>query len=286
MCDGGDGNNEIEVTSKEKMSYTSPNVRSPYQPSAEDVSDEETSLDYLIGLCSPNVQDIVDDFFGVGDGSGGNVDDADAGGADFGSGGVDYADVNIDNADNADVSSGGVDYADVGVDNAGNADVSSGDVDCTDGVGDDIGSADVSSSYLFCTNSSEGDYIDSNGVDVSTNDVNGTNVGTSYVSGDNHTVGVHGAGEAENSDNVDELSDCISLSSESDEEEVCFNKMNLTFTKTETIRSGKVVSVSRSATIGYSNNISANDIKHTLKDMFQYVHNEFAEYAKYCNDKM
>lgn len=255
------GSDEIEGISEE-MSYTSQNVRSPYQPAAEDVSDEETNLDYLIGLCSPNVHDIVDDLFGIED----NVDYANVAGADFGSGGVHYDDVDGHNA--------------------GNADVSRADVDCADGDGDDIGSADVSRGYLFCANSSECDYIDSNGVDVSTSDVNGTSVGTSNVSGDNHTVGVHGEGHTENSDNVDELSDCISLSSESDEEEICFTKMNLTFTKKETIRSGKVVSVSRSATIGYSNNISANDVKHTLKDMFQYVHNEFSEYAKYCNDKM
>ena len=56
--------------------------------------------------------------------------------------------------------------------------------------------------------------------------------------------------------------------------------------KTEKIRNGNVVAVTRSSSIGVSNNISEMDIRENLSNIFQYIHDEFKAYANYSQSQL
>ena len=88
-----------------------------------------------------------------------------------------------------------------------------------------------------------------------------------------------------NSDcDVNNENDTIVISSEEEFDEMLIISINLTLSKTEKYKDGKVQSVSRTALIGYSENLSEMDIKENVKNIFDYVQNEFTEYAKYYHD--
>lgn len=78
------------------------------------------------------------------------------------------------------------------------------------------------------------------------------------------------------SDVTDE-DDVIVVSSEEECDEMLITSINLTLSKTEKFKDGKVQSVSRSASIGYSENLCEQDIKENVKNIFDYVQNEFTK---------
>ena len=83
---------------------------------------------------------------------------------------------------------------------------------------------------------------------------------------------------------VNNVDDAIVISSEEEFDDMLITSINLTLSKTEKFKDGKVQSVSRTASIGYLENLSEMDIKENVKNIFDYVQNEFTEYAKYYND--
>lgn len=76
-----------------------------------------------------------------------------------------------------------------------------------------------------------------------------------------------------------EKSDVITISDNEEYDEIHFSTINLTLCKTDKVRDNTVISTTRTASIGYSDNMSETDIRHKLKDIFKYVHDEFTEYA-------
>lgn len=133
---------------------------------------------------------------------------------------------------------------------------------------------------------------DDNDIGVNVNEQSdGVNVNDSKKSGeeavDNSTDGNIVALD-KNCDNdkdvdiSDSSSDCIFISSdeENEDEETFVSHINLSVSKTEKVCRGNVISVSRTATISYSENINLENIAQNWKDLFHYVYNEFSEYAQ------
>ena len=83
---------------------------------------------------------------------------------------------------------------------------------------------------------------------------------------------------------VNNAVDVIVISSEEEFDDTLITSINLTLSKTEKFKDVKVQFVSRTASTGYSENLSEIDIKENMKNIFDYVQNEFPEYAKYYHD--
>ena len=89
----------------------------------------------------------------------------------------------------------------------------------------------------------------------------------------------------DNNSEIDEEPEIILIDSGDDDgEETLITTINLTLTKKEQFRNGQLQSVTRSSSIGYSQNLCENDITANLQDIFTYVQNEFTEYANYYHD--
>lgn len=108
------------------------------------------------------------------------------------------------------------------------------------------------------------------------------------TNGDNSSIFEHDVDNEENDIDshcdVNNVDDAIVISSEEEFDDMLITSINLTLSKTEKFKDGKVQSVSRTASIGYSENLSEMDIKENVKNIFDYVQNEFTEYAKYYHD--
>ena len=65
---------------------------------------------------------------------------------------------------------------------------------------------------------------------------------------------------------------------------VKYTSIQLTINKTEHMKDGEVVSVSRSSSIGLSDNLSVNDVSENMGQLFDYIHSEFVEYANHYHD--
>ncbi len=74
-----------------------------------------------------------------------------------------------------------------------------------------------------------------------------------------------------------EADDAIIISSdeENEDDEHLITSINLTITKTETIRNGEVIKVNRSAAIGFSQNLTERDVTDNLGDIFDDIQSEF-----------
>jgi len=157
-----------------------------------------------------------------------------------------------------------------------------------------VASGDVYSSAVSSSEVSSGDDMATIEADVASVDVSFGGVLFGDVpSGEEHSVDM-AAAEAEYSDvsscevhSVDMAaaeSEYYDVASGDEDCEVKITSINLTLTKTETIKNGKVVKCKRSASIGHSDTICTNEIQKNVKNIMSYIHDEFNEFANYFHD--
>lgn len=89
--------------------------------------------------------------------------------------------------------------------------------------------------------------------------------------------------DTHNDDNVSNDS-FILIESEDEPELTIVTSINLTLTKTERVTNGEVTSVTRSASIGYSEGIGEDFVRNNIQNIFDYVQSEFSEYARFYHD--
>ena len=77
--------------------------------------------------------------------------------------------------------------------------------------------------------------------------------------------------------------DVINLSDEEDyvPDEIKVSAINVTLYKTEKFKDGELCSVSRTASVGYTENISPLDIGDSLPSIFSHISREFNIYARH-----
>ena len=245
------------------------NLKSTYSPITEDITDDESPGIYTLidGVSNDDFRYLTENGeLNVGIESGDMLLDRIVGGDIRLSSAVDDDDVDLQS-----VGGGDVDIQSVGSD----------DVDSQSVGGSDVGVQSVGS-----------DDVDSQSVggsDVDSQSVGGSDVGVQSVGGGDVDVqGVDGdvclyraTGDVLDASDDD---DVIIISDTEDDQvpdEIVVSAINVTLYKTERFIGGERVSVSRTSSVGFTENISQEDIGHSLPSIFNRIQQEFNEYAHY-----
>ena len=225
------------------------NLKSTYSPITEDITDDE----------SPGIYTLIDgvsndDFRYLTENGELNV-------------GIESGDMLLDRIVGGDIRlSSAVDDDDVDLQSVGGGDVDIQSVGSDDVDSQSVGGSDVDSQSV-------------GGGDVGVQSVGGGDVDVQGVDGDVCLYRATGdVLDASDDDDVIIISD-----TEDDQvpDEIVVSAINVTLYKTERFIGGERVSVSRASSVGFTENISQEDIGHSLPSIFNRIQQEFNEYAHY-----